>query len=425
MKLPRLLFADDNGKIYSHPFLRLAVQSGTQQRVPREEELIGMPAGSTIFYLPGTSPVGFNPDTKRFEMFTEYDRRRVHAVAAFLIPAFLRLYLPAYVYQDNKKNCQLPLWAYTACGAYGSKNYVAAMRIDKRIRQSPRFYDNNTLHKKVKCILKQYPRNRLFKHLSYCALNYNCLAAKNLFLQRWEAPLPTAMNCNARCLGCLSYQPKKGIASHDRIQFAPSVDEISQVLSHHLKNSQEALISFGQGCEGEPLLYAKSISQAVRKVRQRISRGTINMNTNASIPEAIESLCEAGVDSFRVSLNSTRKEYYHRYFSPQGYTFKDVVSSIGIAKKYKKFVSINLFVFPGFTDQEQEVSSLIRFIKKYKIDMVQFRNLNIDPVVYNRMYRPGQLKPLGLKKMVVTIFRTCPELKIGYFNLPKERFRDF
>ena len=35
-------------------------------------------------------------------------------------------------------------------------------------------------------------RNRLFRHLETCALTYGCPAAKNLFLCRYEAPLPTS-----------------------------------------------------------------------------------------------------------------------------------------------------------------------------------------------------------------------------------------
>jgi len=69
---------------------------------------------------------------------------------------------------------------------------------------------------------KQMPANRLRSHLEKCALQFGCPAAKNFFLGRYEAPLPTAEQCNARCLGCLSLQIHSDIPhSQDRIGFTP------------------------------------------------------------------------------------------------------------------------------------------------------------------------------------------------------------
>jgi hypothetical protein len=55
---------------------------------------------------------------------------------------------------------------------------------------------------------------------------YHCFAAKNIFVGRWEAPLPTSPTCNARCVGCLSLQEGECPASQDRIQFVPTPEEI-------------------------------------------------------------------------------------------------------------------------------------------------------------------------------------------------------
>ena len=123
-------------------------------------------------------------------------------MAAFLPPSYLRLANSSFL---EKEKSILPLWAYTACGFYGGKLYATAIRIDKKTRQLPHFYkDTKLLTKKVTKTLSLFPNNRLYKHLAHCALNYNCLAAKNLFLNRWEAPLVTSNICNSKCLGCLS-----------------------------------------------------------------------------------------------------------------------------------------------------------------------------------------------------------------------------
>ncbi|MCM8832049.1 MAG: radical SAM protein, partial [Candidatus Omnitrophica bacterium] len=385
MEVPYLLFSDEKGKLYRHPFLRMGCASGKLIRTPKSNELIRLPKGSTLFYLPKRIPIGYDVVKKNFVFLDKFENRPVYAVAAFLIPAYLRLYNPAYL--NSKDSPTLPLWAYTACGYYKGNIYVTAIRIDRRIRQNPVFYDEKKIKKAVRKMLKKYPKNRLYKHLSNCALNYNCLAAKNLFLRRWEAPLPTSMVCNARCIGCLSYQESDCVASHQRINFTPTVEELFQVMYNHLMEAKEPIVSFGQGCEGEPLLNTKLIAEAIAMVRSKTKRGTINMNTNASIPENIEMLCKVGIDSFRISLNSTRKKLYELYFRPIKYSFSDVLKSIYIAKKYKKFVSVNLFVFSGFTDTEEEIDSLVKFVKETNIDMLQLRNLNIDPDVYLKIIK--------------------------------------
>lgn len=420
---PFLIFADKGGKIYSHPYLKMAVSNLDRFSLPSQSDLIRLPNGSTVFYLPGRNPVGFNEETNSFEVLDEFHGKKVFAACAFLIPAYLRLSLPAFVIRKDEK---LPFWAYAACGFLKGEFYTAAMRIDKRVRQSPYFYENKILNKNIEEFLDSYPGNRLYRHLANCAVNYNCLAAKNLFYRRWEAPLPTARFCNASCLGCLSLQDEQCLSSHKRISFQPSVEEISQVMVNHLRTARGAIVSFGQGCEGEPLLEAKNISRAITATRRITGRGTVNMNTNASLPASIEVLCKAGIDSLRVSLNSPEEEFYNLYFRPRNYKFRDVVESIQIAKKHKKFISLNLFIFPGFSDCHFQIKSLVSFIRANRIDMLQCRNLNIDQQFYlSHILRGGNFKPLGMKFFIYTLSREFPKLKIGYFNLPKESFTGF
>lgn len=419
MNLPYLVFADVKGKIYHHPFLRMAGSSLDKAVPPAKEELIRLPQASSLFYLPGRLPVGFNPATARQELLRDFKGKKVFAVAAFPVPAYLRLYSPAVLIQEKSS---LPLWAYTACGFKANAFYIAAKRVDPRLRQSPRFYRKDKVSKGVKSLLKEYPSNRLYRHLANCALNYNCLAAKNLFLNRWEAPLPTARACNARCIGCLSYQESDCVSSHQRISFRPSVKEVYEVMVNHLKSAKEAIVSFGQGCEGEPLSEAALIAESIYKVRQSISRGTINMNTNASVPAKIKELCRAGIDSFRVSLNSPDEGLYNAYFRPRNYKFKDVLSSIDTAKKHGKFVSVNLFVFPGLSDASSQIKSLVKFVKNTGVDMIQWRNLNIDPEIYLKTIACRKLRPEGVLNLLKAVKREFPRLKTGYFNLPKEDF---
>lgn len=413
MELPYLIFSDKAGKIYHHPSFKMAASSFGLLVLPQKEELIKLSPKNRLFFLPGRYPVGFDPKSKDFIVLKEFKGKEVFALSAHPEPAYLRLYNPATAIKDKKV---LPLWTYTAGGFYKGNFYITAKRVDKRIRQSPRFYNNNLVRKSVISFFRQYPQNQLYKHLAHCALNYNCLAAKNLFLQRWEAPLPTSRFCNARCIGCLNSQ-KEICASHQRIDFTPTVKDIVEVMGNHLRVAREAIVSFGQGCEGEPLLEAELISESIKEIRKRIKRGTINVNTNASLPKKIALLCQSGVDSFRVSLNSPDPKIYNLYFKPKGYKFYDVLESIAIAKKYGKFVSVNLFVFPGFSDSKEQIELLAEFIKKTKIDMIQWRNLSIDPDYYIDKLSFLKPNPQGVRFLLKTIAKKFPSLKTGYFNL--------
>ena len=182
------------------------------------------------------------------------------------------------------------------------------------------------------------------------------------------------------------------------------------------------MVSFGQGCEGEPLLAGEVLVEAVRQIRQRTNKGIINLNTNASRPDVIERLCEAGLDSIRASINSAQKIYYNIYYNPRHYTFEHVIESMKIMRKYDRWVSINYLTFPGLTDHPQEIAALENLISETKINMIQTRNLNIDPDWYlDRLgLRDLPQEQIGMRNWVSHIENNFPSIKLGYFNPPIE-----
>ncbi len=270
------------------------------------------------------------------------------------------------------------------------------------------------------------PYNRLRVHLEKCALEYGCPAAKNFFIGRFEAPLPTATQCNARCLGCLSLQ-KKGKISHcqDRISFTPTPDEICEIAICHIGRVNHAIVSFGQGCEGDPLMAAEVIIPAIEKIRKITTKGTINVNTNASKPDVLEKMFDAGLDSIRVSLNSVQERCYNAYFRPQGYKFDDVLTSIDLGIKKGKHVSLNYLNCPGFTDSSGEVEAFMKFLTRYRINFIQWRNLNYDPKSYFKEMEKAAFfgEPVGMVDLFNKIKKTFPEVAFGYFNPAKENFK--
>jgi pyruvate-formate lyase-activating enzyme len=386
---------------------------------------VPLPKGSQLFTLPGRIPVGWDEEKRSFVSSKKVElknkKRECIAVAAFLPPGYIRTLLPAT--QLKPKAPTLPLWAYSAVGWKDEKFWATGLFIDSNPHWNPNFFGNDPLLKrKVRAVLNKSSQNRLLRQLSRCALEYHCFAAKNVFFRRWECPLPTSPSCNADCLGCISLQPSECCpASMERIRFVPTVDEVLGVALPHLEEAEDAIVSFGQGCEGEPLMQWRLMERSIYGLRERTDRGTINLNTNGSFPDRVTKLCDAGLDSVRVTLNSPHRKYYHRYHKPQRYTFGKVVDSLIKAKEKGIYTSINLLVFPGFTDREDEVEGLIELIRKTNLNLIQMRNLNIDPDLYLRTVGRGE--GMGICKMMDVLKKEFLSLQFGYFNRTKEHFR--
>lgn len=419
--------ADESGEVFEHPDLLLAGMNGLTARKPEADELIPLPEGSRLFTIPATPPIGFDRRSGKLKTVTTLPKNwgggQVQAVSAFMTPAFTRTLLPAAAYVQ--KPVELTLWAYTAVGwcVEEERFYVAAARVDRNQQWLPEHFDDRKLEPLVRKRVAEYPDNRLLEQLSRCALDYHCFAAKNLFFGRWEAPLPSSPTCNARCVGCISKQeaPDCCPSSQERLTFVPTVKELCEVAVPHLQNAENAIVSFGQGCEGDPIMQTDIICDAVKEMRRQTDRGTINFNSNASMPEAIDRLADAGIDSIRVSLNSVQEHFYNAYYRPCGYRFADVIESLHRAKRNGLYTMLNYLVFPGINDREDEIEKLLELIESAGIDMIQMRNLSIDPLLYwDAMRADGY--GIGMKKMLDRVKSAIPRIQFGYFNRTRENF---
>jgi pyruvate-formate lyase-activating enzyme len=309
------------------------------------------------------------------------------------------------------------MWAYTAAGYFKNRYVSAGFCIEYSHRWDPRNYDDRELVPAIKHYRKAYGAGKLVEHLAQCATINHCFAAKNLFLERWEAPLPVSRTCNAACLGCISFQPQGTCeASHHRISFRPSKDEITDIAVRHLETTEESIVSFGQGCEGEPLMESGLIAESIRAIRKRTGRGTINLNTNGSLPEKVREIADSGLDSIRVSLSSARPDCYTAYHRPRNYRFEDVEASIALSRERNLYTMVNYLVFPGITDQEDEIEALSGLIGRTGLDFLHLKNLCIDPDVYLKQMPAGASPPVGMKTMAEEISARFPRLKLGYFN---------
>src|SRR5438876_5172178 len=415
MAIPYLIYCTPAGEIREEPRLRALA---FDNRPLESSDLIPLPDGVTLSMMPDRLAIGLKGSGERQVIA----RSRGCATAALLPIGYTRTLLPAYEKVPNTE--PLPFFGYSAVAGMNGRLYVAALQTDDPHKWHPRAFNKRALHRLVHKKQAELPENRIVAQHAHCALDYSCPTASNLFFGRWEMAIAVSPGCNARCIGCISKQEEEEfISPQDRLTFIPTVDEIVEVAVPHLKHAEEAIVSFGQGCEGEPLLQWRRIGQAIKVIRGRTDKGVINTNTNASNPRWLQRLYDAGLDTIRASTISGHPETYTAYYRPLGYTFDDVKESLKRAGDAGLYSSINLLSFPGMIDREREVEALIGFVKETGLRLIQLRNLNIDPeVLLPRMSHLDAMgKALGVPTMIETLRREVPEVEIGNFTRPIKR----
>jgi pyruvate-formate lyase-activating enzyme len=416
---PRPLVANPAGEITDLLGLRAAARAGDAWLPLDPAELVPLPEAGRLLFLPGRVPLAFGKQDREAEPVPG-----ALAVAAFLPPGWTALALAAYRREPDAP--VLPLYAYTAVCWWRGRICVPAQRVDDDDKHDPESFSRAQVRRRVAALRRRLPKNRLVEHHGRrCALEWSCPNAQNLFLGRFEAPIALARSCNAACVACISEQPQGGVPSPQaRLEFKPSLDEILELAVPHLERAPRAMISFGQGCEGEPLLEAERIEAAIGAIRARTPRGTLHLNTNGSRPEAVARLAAAGLDSIRVSLNSARETTYGRYYRPRTYGFADVVETLHVARRHGLFSSLNLLTFPGVTDRADEADALAKLAAETGVRMIQWRCLNVDPDLY--MATLGDMPPaprLGMSALLQRLRQALPALRYGYFNPPAEDWR--
>jgi pyruvate-formate lyase-activating enzyme len=387
-----LAYTDARGRIFFDE-TRSPLADGGVERLPRREELIPAPPGTVTTMLPGRVPL----------LAGGVAARRT-ALAVLLPAGYTRLLLPAYRRQPGAP--ALPLFGYTFACVVDDELSVAATRTDESEDWTPRYFGDGELEALLRARQAEDPRNRTLAQLAVCSREYGCFTAQNVFLERGEAALPVSPTCNAACVGCISeLAPDAGMPSpQTRVAFEADAGDLARIAIRHLERVPDGIVSFGQGCEGEPLLRVTTIERAIERIRAERSNGTINLNTNGSLPKSLGRLIDAGLQAVRISLNSFRPAVYAAYYRPTGYDLDDVLASIALASDRGLRVSVNYLTHPGVTDERAEVETLERFLREHPIAMIQTRTLNIDPELYfAQVGRPAE--PLGMREVLGRIER--------------------
>jgi pyruvate-formate lyase-activating enzyme len=388
-----LAYTDANGRIFFDE-TRTPLADGGIERAALREELIPAPPGTVTTMLPGRAPLlhGGKPGGRRT------------ALAALLPAGYTRLLLPAY--RSRPDAPALPLFGYTFAAVIDDELHVAAMRTDESEDWTPRYFAPGELERAIDRRMAEDPGNRTLAQVALCSREYGCFTAQNVFLERGEAALPVSPKCNAACVGCISeLAPDAGMPSpQTRIAYETDAEAVARIAVRHLERVPDGIVSFGQGCEGEPLLRVTTIERAIERIRAERPNGTINLNTNGSLPKSLARLIDAGLQAVRISLNSFRPAAYAAYYRPTGYDLDDVMESIALAVARGLRVSLNYLTHPGVTDERAEVETLERFLSEHRVAMVQTRTLNIDPERYfDSVGRPSE--PLGMREALLRIER--------------------
>ncbi|MGZ6098248.1 MAG: radical SAM protein, partial [Myxococcaceae bacterium] len=294
-----------------------------------------------------------------------------------------------------------------------------ALHTDRRTHWDPDRFSTPELRARVRRARAADPGNRVLRQLETCALVYRCFTSPNVFYGRDEGALPVSTMCNAACVGCISDQPEDGPpASHERMDDGPTAEELAAVAVAHLRSAgPRAMVSFGQGCEGEPLTRWRIIADAIRRIRAETPAGSLHINTNASLTTGLRALYDAGLDSIRVSLNSAVADLYEAYYRPEKYGWADVEASIALSRERGAYVALNLLTFPGVTDREGEVEALRALVRRHRVDQVQTRSLCIDPLQYLDVARDRGAggRPMGITRMLRVLREDAPWLRVGNF----------
>src|ERR1700716_3746526 len=270
-----LAYTDTRGRIYFDE-TRSPLADGGIERAPRREELIPAPPGTVTTMLPGRMPLlaGGNVAARRT------------ALSALLPAGYTRLLLPAY--RRYPEAPALPLFGYTFACVVDDALHVAAMRTDESEDWTPRYFGEGELEALLRHRQAEAPRNRTLAQLAICSREYGCFTAQNVFLERGEAALPVSPRCNAACVGCISeLAPDAGMPPpQTRVALEAAPGDVARIAIRHLERVPCGIVSYGQGCEGEPLLRVTTLERVIAKVRAVRGNGTINLNTNGSLPKS-------------------------------------------------------------------------------------------------------------------------------------------
>jgi pyruvate-formate lyase-activating enzyme len=341
------------------------------------------------------------------------------AVAAVLPPGFLRTQLPAYADAPDKPD--LTPRAYSAVAADDAGDLVvAALLLDRDPTHDADAYPKSEIAAKVNDALRSRPADRLVRQLARCAREYSCRAAANAFYRRWECALPVAAPANENPPASIALRLDGEADPHEPAAFHATAEEIATLAQEHIA-AGGTLLSFGRACEGEPLLAARLLEDAIGLIRAATRSGTIHLETNGSAPAALRRLATTGLDAVTIRLASARAQTYDSLHRPEGYRFTDVRASLRVAAEQRLATSLLIPVLPGLFDRTDEVAALVALADELpEGSAVLMRDLAADPLRAVAAVKNRDTN-VGVARALERLREELPHLRVGSFVRPLAR----
>lgn len=341
------------------------------------------------------------------------------AVAAVLPRGYLRTQLPAYADATDKPD--LEPRAYTAVAADDVGDLVvAAALVDRDATRDADAYPRAEISAKVNEALRSQPADRLVRQLARCAREYGCRAAANAFYGRWECALPIAAPANENPPAVIALRLDGEAEPREPAAFHATADEVASLATRHFA-AGGTLVSFGRACEGEPLLAARLVEDAIRLIRATTRSGTIHLETNGSVPAALRRLAATGLDAVTIRLMSARAETYDTLHRPDGYRFADVRASLRVAAEQRLATSLMIPVLPGLFDRTDEIAALVGLAGDLREGgAILLRDLAADPLRTLATLK-GRGLSIGVTRALERLREELPQLRIGSFVRPLAR----
>jgi pyruvate-formate lyase-activating enzyme len=341
------------------------------------------------------------------------------AVAAVLPAGYLRTQLPAYADAPDKPDLQPRAYAAVAADDTGDLA-AAAVVIDRDPTHDLDAYPKAEIAGRVNEALRSRPADNLVRQLARCAREYGCRGAANAFYARWECALPIAAPANERPPAAIAPRHDGEADPREPAAFHATADEVAALATQHIAGGG-TLVSFGRACEGEPLLAARVVEDAIRMIRAATRAGTIHLETNGSVPAALRRLAATGLDAVTFRLLSARAESYEALHRPDGYRFADVRTSIRVATEQRLSTAVLIPVLPGLFDRGEEIAALIDLASELREgSAILLRDLAADPLRALAAVR-GRETRIGVARALERLREELPHLRIGSFVRPLAR----
>jgi hypothetical protein len=197
-----------------------------------------------------------------------------------------------------------------------------------------------------------------------------------------------------------------------RIAFEPT----SRSRAHRRRTPRarrDGIVSFGQGCEGEPLLRSTTIARTIERIRAA-TNGTINLNTNGS--RSRRSRCSA--DRCRTAGRAREPQLVPARSTPRTTgrsATRSTTSSRACARRRAGLrVSLNLLTHPGVTDERTRSKRSEAFLRAHRWRWCKRARSTSIPARYFAVVGRPQSPPLGMREALRRI--ESHGIRVGNFT---------